>query len=295
MRMFDVQGIEIRAPRGKLFEFPRDPGNLRRWARAFTSAEEGRARLETPAGAVDVHLDVSADAGAGTMDWRLEFPDGSVGLAQSRVTETTRGTCIYSFVLHAAAGCPRAGRGRARGSARDPAFRARDSEVTDGTAMRPPTTLEDVARRAVDGDRDALDVLVIRRSISHVVWPERSTRGVTELSERRDRGHQDCPCDCPCGAPKQGLQSERQPNRLFGEAKETEGFTRKIEGYREADFRLANHRLQPLGHLTAAKKLSRNEIATYTPRRLSPRLSLKLSLTAFRAEAERAQRTRPER
>ena len=30
-----------------------------------------------------------------------EFPDGSVGLAQSRVTETTRGTCIYSFVLHA--------------------------------------------------------------------------------------------------------------------------------------------------------------------------------------------------
>ena len=35
------------------------------------------------------------------MDWRLEFPDGSVGLAQSRVTETSRGTCIYSFVLHA--------------------------------------------------------------------------------------------------------------------------------------------------------------------------------------------------
>jgi hypothetical protein len=29
------------------------------------------------------------------------FPDGSIGVAQSRVTETTRGTCIYSFVLHA--------------------------------------------------------------------------------------------------------------------------------------------------------------------------------------------------
>ena len=27
--------------------------------------------------------------------------------------------------------------------------------------------------------------------------------------------------------------------------------------------RLANHRLQPLGHLTAAKKPSINEIATY--------------------------------
>jgi hypothetical protein len=35
------------------------------------------------------------------VDWRLTFPDGAVGIAQSRVTETTRGTCIYSFVLHA--------------------------------------------------------------------------------------------------------------------------------------------------------------------------------------------------
>jgi hypothetical protein len=50
---------------------------------------------------VDIRLGVSADAEAGTVDWRLEFADGSVGLAQSRVTDTTRGTCIYSFVLHA--------------------------------------------------------------------------------------------------------------------------------------------------------------------------------------------------
>jgi len=101
MRMFDVQGVEISAPRSTLFEFLRNPINLPKWAQAFTSAEDGRARLETPAGTVDVRLGVSADVGAGTVDWRLEFPDGSVGLAQSRVTETTRGTCIYSFVLHA--------------------------------------------------------------------------------------------------------------------------------------------------------------------------------------------------
>jgi hypothetical protein len=101
MRMFDVHGIEIRAPRGRVLEFLRNPGNLPQWAHAFTSAGDGQARLETPAGAVDVRLGVSADAEAGTVDWRLDFPDGSVGLAQSRVTETTRGTCIYSFVLHA--------------------------------------------------------------------------------------------------------------------------------------------------------------------------------------------------
>jgi len=100
MRMFDVQGIEIRAPRAKVFEFLSHPSNLPRWAHAFKSADDKNARLETPAGGVDVQLDTLADAGAGTVDWRLEFPDGSVGLAQSRVTETTRGTCIYSFVLH---------------------------------------------------------------------------------------------------------------------------------------------------------------------------------------------------
>src|SRR5207244_6307113 len=38
--------------------------------------------------------------------------------------------------------------------------RARDAEGADGTLMTQPMTLEDVARRAVDGDRDALDVLV---------------------------------------------------------------------------------------------------------------------------------------
>ena len=101
MRMFDVQGIEIMAPCRKVFEFLRDPTHLPRWAHAFASAGDGRARLETPAGAVEVGLLVTADAETGVVDWRLAFPDGSVGLAQSRVTETTRGTCIYSFVLHA--------------------------------------------------------------------------------------------------------------------------------------------------------------------------------------------------
>ena len=101
MRMFDVQGIEIELPRPTVFEYVRRTCNLPQWARAFTSAGNGRARLETPAGAVDIRLDVSADAATGTVDWRLEFPDGSVGLAQSRVTDTTRGTCIYSFILHA--------------------------------------------------------------------------------------------------------------------------------------------------------------------------------------------------
>jgi hypothetical protein len=56
MRLFDVQGIEIMAQRRTVFEFLKKPANLPLWAHAFVSAEEGRARLETPAGAVDVGL-----------------------------------------------------------------------------------------------------------------------------------------------------------------------------------------------------------------------------------------------
>jgi len=101
MRLFDVQGIEIHASPALVFDFVRNPANLPRWAHAFTFARDGQARLETPAGRVDVRLDVRAHPECGTIDWIMTFPDGSVGIAQSRVTQTTRATSIYSFVLHA--------------------------------------------------------------------------------------------------------------------------------------------------------------------------------------------------
>ena len=101
MRTFELHGIEILAHRDKVFGFVSDPQNLPRWTHAFQSVEHGRARLVTPAGTVAIGLRTETNPATGTVDWRLEFPDGSVGLAQSRVTETARGTCIYAFVLHA--------------------------------------------------------------------------------------------------------------------------------------------------------------------------------------------------
>jgi Polyketide cyclase / dehydrase and lipid transport len=101
MRTFDVQGIEIRATRATVFDFVRDPHNLPKWAHAFKVVDEGRASLQTPNGAVDIGLRTIANEAAGTIDWELEFPDGAIATAQSRVTKTARGTCIYSFVLHA--------------------------------------------------------------------------------------------------------------------------------------------------------------------------------------------------
>jgi hypothetical protein len=101
MRTFDVQGIEIHASRAAVFGFVSDPRNLPMWAHAFRQADHKRASLRTPSGAVDIALRTSSHEDAGTVDWELGFPDGAVGMAHSRVTETARGSCIYSFVLHA--------------------------------------------------------------------------------------------------------------------------------------------------------------------------------------------------
>src|SRR5262245_55014137 len=74
MRMFDVQAIEIRASRGKIFDFVSDPLNLPRWAQAFRAADHEKAQLETPLRTVDIGLRTDANPAAGTVDWRLEFP-----------------------------------------------------------------------------------------------------------------------------------------------------------------------------------------------------------------------------
>jgi uncharacterized protein YndB with AHSA1/START domain len=101
MKTFDVQAVEINAPRETVFSFVRDPRNLPRWTHAFASADAERARLRTPRGEIDIALQTITDRDAGTIDWRMQFPDGTVGVAHSRVVESNPGTCIYSFVLHA--------------------------------------------------------------------------------------------------------------------------------------------------------------------------------------------------
>jgi hypothetical protein len=100
-----------------------------------------------------------------------------------------------------------------------------------------------------------------------------------------------CPHDCPCGAPKQRLQGQRQPTRSIVEVKEDERFTREIEDVREADFRLANHRLQPLGHLTAARNLSIRQPLSYGGTAV-PRIVPEI-VPASLSEAARVAQARP--
>ena len=61
----------------------------------------------------------------------------------------------------------------------------------------------------------------------------------------------------------------------------------------ESPLALANRRLQPLGHLTAARNLSIRHTSSYAELRCPPRLSLKLSLPTPAAPSMRPRLTRP--
>ena len=98
MKTFDVQTIEIHAAGDKSFAYIVEPRNLPHWATAFQTVSGNRARMVTPQGAVDVELQVAADAKRGTVDWTMIFPDGSAARAFSRVIALGDLT-IYSFVL----------------------------------------------------------------------------------------------------------------------------------------------------------------------------------------------------
>ena len=73
----------------------------------------------------------------------------------------------------------------------------------------------------------------------------------------------DCPYGCPCYRPEPAFQSQRRPTRSIDEMIEAVEFAWKDTNGREADRRLANRPLQPLGHLTAEELLSINDIAGY--------------------------------
>jgi hypothetical protein len=71
MRTFDVQGIEIRASRSAVFDFVRDPHNLPKWAHAFQQANDRRASLKTPTGAVNIDLRTFSHKDAGSSVTRV--------------------------------------------------------------------------------------------------------------------------------------------------------------------------------------------------------------------------------
>ena len=101
MQTYDVQQIELGVPAARAFAAIADPSQLPRWTRAFAKADDRSAVMHTPAGDVTIGLATAAHAAAGTVDWRMRFPDGAEGWAHSRVVPLALDRCVYTFVLHA--------------------------------------------------------------------------------------------------------------------------------------------------------------------------------------------------
>lgn len=101
MKNYDIQSIHIRATRDQVFEFVSKPENLPKWTHAFAQADSKRAEMRTPSGLLQVTLKSESHPEAGTIDWHMGMPDGSVGHAYSRVTADGNNASIFSFVLMA--------------------------------------------------------------------------------------------------------------------------------------------------------------------------------------------------
>ena len=101
IRHFDVQSVELDVPFETAFDYIADPRNLPEWTHAFAEVDGRRATMRTPAGEVEVELNVTAVSEAGTVDWAIGFPDGQVARAFSRVIPRDRGGVNYTFFLQA--------------------------------------------------------------------------------------------------------------------------------------------------------------------------------------------------
>jgi hypothetical protein len=99
VKVYDVQSIAVSVPAGRAFEFIADSRELVGWTHAIAAVNGSRARLRTPAGEVEIELQVVTDKAARTVDWYMTFPDGSTATAFSRVMPLGKDRCLYSFAL----------------------------------------------------------------------------------------------------------------------------------------------------------------------------------------------------
>lgn len=101
MDSFKVESVRIKTTFEKAFRYISDPKNLVHWTHAFKGVRNGKARMATPAGTVEVGLRVKGSASEGTIDWHIAFPDGKAATAYSRLVPESAEYSIYSFILMA--------------------------------------------------------------------------------------------------------------------------------------------------------------------------------------------------
>ena len=101
MKTFDVQSIEIQTDFHRAFNYIADARTIPEWAHAFQEVSDGAAVMATPQGSVPIRLAVNSSSRHGTIDWIMDFPDGSRATAFSRLIEAGKNRCIYIFTLMA--------------------------------------------------------------------------------------------------------------------------------------------------------------------------------------------------
>src|SRR5688500_5351705 len=97
-KQFIVESMMIECDVASAFRFISDPPKLPLWTSAFKEANASEALMNTPAGTIRIGLKTVSSQEAGTIDWYMELPDGTVGVAYSRVVAVNQ-KCIYSFIL----------------------------------------------------------------------------------------------------------------------------------------------------------------------------------------------------
>lgn len=95
----NVQSINLSTTKEIAFNFIADPANLPKWTGALKEADDKTALLITPKGELKIGLETKTDKELGIIDWYMTMPDGSVGVAYSRVNVGPDEKAIYSFVL----------------------------------------------------------------------------------------------------------------------------------------------------------------------------------------------------
>lgn len=197
MKTFDVQTVAIEAPADAVFAYVADPSRLPEWTHAFQTVANGRATLRTPRGAAEIGLEVRASLEHGTVDWLMTFPDGSVGRAHSRVVAAAPRRSVYSFVLLAPpvpleqveGALEEQGRTLAQellAVARTPRASGRGGRTMSSGPHPSGETLEQLASRAVVGERAALEALVRRvqdpvyRLALRMLWHPEDARDATQ-------------------------------------------------------------------------------------------------------------------
>ncbi len=98
--LYKVKSIALAVPYQKAYNYLADKTKLPEWANAFATVEaDGTALMRTPAGEVPVKLKDTVDEKFGIIDTLMIFPDGSTGIAMSRLMPLDENSCVYSFTL----------------------------------------------------------------------------------------------------------------------------------------------------------------------------------------------------